>query len=133
LSAASTTEIPTGPVVRGAGPRHPADAVRWEAARSPARIGFDDVPVLTRLLGHYDPSVRAYAVFGLGNLGARAAPAVPAPAEALELPESDTRGGAATALAKIGPGAPMAVPALERVLQDEGGIPGLASAGIEDP
>jgi hypothetical protein len=65
---------------------------------------------VARLKDKSDPA-RWEAAFELGNLGAAAAPAVPALIEALKDESKGCRSHAIKALGKIGPGAKAAVPA----------------------
>ena len=90
----------------------PHEAVRHAAARalSDLELSDDGVRRLEQALGSDDPYVTAFAAWRLGNLGTRAAPAVPALVGTLDQPGvyAVTYG----ALARIGPGAVEAVPAL---------------------
>jgi HEAT repeat protein len=99
----------------------PHEAVRHEAALALSELPLPDdgVPRLERALGSDDPYVVAFAAWRLGNLGMRAAPAVPALLETLDQPgiHAVTYG----ALARIGPGAAAAVPTLVAELSSPDG------------
>src|SRR5262245_38458669 len=73
---------------------------------------------LGRMLRGGDPAAQAAGAYGLSRLGAEAAPAVPALAEALKSPDALVRQNAALALGAVGPEANPAVPALTTALAD---------------
>jgi HEAT repeat protein/lysophospholipase L1-like esterase len=107
-----------GPVGTGVGPAllealdDPHEEVRHAAALAVSELALPDdgIPRLVQALGSDDPYVTAFAAWRLGNIGERAAPAVPALVGTLGQPGvyAVTYG----ALARIGPGAVEAVPAL---------------------
>jgi hypothetical protein len=90
----------------------PSEFVRASAARALDRIGLaaDDVPGLASALASPDAYVAAFAAWTLGNMGASAQAAVPALARANA--RDDTNAVVSAALARIGPAAAGAVPAL---------------------
>ena len=57
--------------------------------------------VITELLGHEDVDVRLAAVFGLGKIGAEAAPAIPALGKLLADSEANVRRAAYDAVTRI--------------------------------
>ncbi len=76
------------------------------------------VAELERMLGDADAKVQTQGAYGLGLLGEKAAPAVPALAKALKANNVLVRQQAAGALGQVGPGAAEAVPALVEALAD---------------
>lgn len=90
----------------------PSEAVRFEAARGLTALGLTaaDVPPLQAALASEDDFVCAFAAWNLGNLGEPARPAVPDLARALQRDRLDVV--LTAALARIGPAAEAAVPAL---------------------
>ncbi len=66
-----------------------------------------------------DAITREAAALKLGNMRAKAVPAVSALAGLLTDPEEDVRAVAAQALGQIGPGAKAAIPALSAALKDK--------------
>jgi HEAT repeat protein len=120
LGALEPAEAPAVPALLDA-LWDPHEAVRHEAALALSELPLsnDAVPRLERALGSDDPYVTAFAAWRLGNLGMRAAPAVPALLQTLEQPGiyAVTYG----ALARIGPGAVDAVPALVAELSSPDG------------
>lgn len=97
------------------------EAVRAAAARALATLrpaaAEAALASLTGALASDDAYVRGFAAWMLGELGPRAAPAVPALAAALERESEERPGVAAQALAKVGASALPAVPALCAVLK----------------
>jgi HEAT repeat protein len=73
---------------------------------------------LERMLSDSDPKVQMQGAYGLGLLGEKAAPAVPALVKALKAENVLVRQQAAGALAQIGAQAGAAVPALVESLTD---------------
>ncbi len=90
----------------------PSEAVRYAAAQALSRqkLVADDIPHLVVALQSEDVYVRAFAAWRLGNFREEARGAVPVLALALERP--DTYVVVSAALARIGPAAEEAVPAL---------------------
>src|ERR1700722_17301567 len=74
------------------------------------------VSELERMLADSRPAVQVQGAYGLGLLGEKARPAVPALARALKAETALVRQQAAAALGQIGPGAEEAVAALVEVL-----------------
>ena len=90
----------------------PSETVRQAAAQalSELKLTPEDIPRLEEALESDDVYVRAFAAWRLGNFREEAGEAVPALAAALERP--DTHVAVSAALARIGPAAVEAVPAL---------------------
>ena len=90
----------------------PSEAVRHATAQALSRqkLDADDIPHLVVALQSEDVYVRAFAAWRLGNFREEARGAVPVLALALEQP--DTYVVVSAALARIGPAAEEAVPAL---------------------
>jgi HEAT repeat protein len=82
-------------------------------------LGVRALSECVRLLVHEEWGVRLRAAEALGNMGADAAPAVPALIATLPDETPSVRSGVAFALGHIGPAAADAVPALVELLQDE--------------
>jgi len=80
------------------------------ALRTVAKVGRLDPRRLMKALKH--EKLQSRVAFLLGEMGAKAEPAVPALADLLQARDADTCREAAIALAKIGPAAKAAVPAL---------------------
>jgi HEAT repeat protein len=80
-------------------------------------LGDSEIQVHIESLKHEDPEVRYWAVLYLEYLADAAA--VPALIEVLTHDENDLRGAAAKALAKLGPEAREAIPALTSAAQEE--------------
>ena len=78
---------------------------------------MSDIQVHIERLKHEDPEVRYWAVLYLEHIADAAA--VPALIEVLTYDENDLRGAAAKALARFGPEAEEAVPALRSAAQEE--------------
>jgi lysophospholipase L1-like esterase len=95
----------------------PSEAVRAAAARALARIppSPEDVPRLVAALASEDTYVSAFAAWTLGNLGALASSAVADLTRALA--REETNAVVAAAIARIGPAAASAVPALVEALR----------------
>ena len=96
--------------------------VRFAAADALDATGAkpEQAPALIRALESQDPSVRAFATYSLGALGAAAGPeAAEALARTVEAEGGAGKAGAAAALAKMGAGAKQAVPSLIRQLEDQ--------------
>jgi HEAT repeat protein len=90
----------------------PHEAVRHEAAQALSRLKLstDDISRLAEALESDDLYVRAFAAWRLGNFGEEAKDAVPALVRELDDPRDHVVVSAS--LARIGPGAVAAVPAL---------------------
>ncbi len=90
-------------------------------------IGQPAVPALILALGDDDPSMRAAAVYALGEIGPAAQQAIPALIEALKNPRIGRAAG--LALGRIGPAA---IPALSRVLveSENPGIKSVAASAL---
>jgi HEAT repeat protein len=97
----------------------PSETVRHDAADALSHVamGGDDLQPLVATLASRDPYVRAFAAWTLGNMEAAAGDAVPALAALVDDPETGVVVSAA--LARIGPAARAAVPALVAALQSE--------------
>lgn len=80
-------------------------------------MGISEIQVHIDRLKHKDPEVRYWAVMYLEYIADTAA--IPALIEVLNYDDNDMRGAAAKALAKFGPDAIEAVPALTLAAQDE--------------
>ncbi|MEM7167918.1 MAG: HEAT repeat domain-containing protein [Planctomycetota bacterium] len=89
-------------------------SVLWEICQSDALDSRRKVTVLCDALNDPEPSVRAFAVSMLGNMGPDAAAAVPALAAALQQPALAK--DVCAALGNIGPSARPALPALETLV-----------------
>ena len=90
------------------------------------------LPVLQAAFKDDDPSVRAWAMQAVGNMGSAGVPAVPALIEALEHGDVAARNSATFSLGQIGPGARAALPALRAALSDpEESVRRSASTAIE--
>jgi HEAT repeat protein len=96
-----------------------SETVRHDAADSLSHVEMrpDDLRPLIAALGSRDPYVRAFAEWTLGNMEATAGEAVPALAALVDDPETGVVVSAA--LARIGPAARAAVPALVAALRSE--------------
>jgi HEAT repeat protein len=96
-----------------------SETVRHAAAQALARLKAEpgDVPRLVAALASSDPYVATFAAWTLGNMGGKAADAVPALAHALAREKTDAVVSAA--LARIGPAAAAAVPVLVEELRSE--------------
>jgi HEAT repeat protein len=94
-----------------------SETVRHAAAQALARLKSEpgDVPRLISAVGSGDPYVASFAAWTLGNMGGTAKDAVPALASALAREGTDAVVSAA--LARIGPAAEGAVPALVEELK----------------
>jgi hypothetical protein len=88
------------------------EAVRYDASQALSRVKLspDAIPRLVQALESHDLYVRAFAAWRLGNFGEEARDAVPALATQLDDPRNHVVVSAS--LARIGPGATAAVPAL---------------------
>jgi HEAT repeat protein len=97
----------------------PSEAVRHAAAQalSTLKLTVEDIPALEGALRSEDIYVRAFAAWRLGNFREEAGEAVPALALALEQPKTFV--AVSAALARIGPAATEAVPALVAELSSE--------------
>jgi HEAT repeat protein len=93
--------------------------VRHAAAQalSALKLTAEDIPGLERALQSDDVYVRAFAAWRLGNFRAEASEAAPALAAALERPK--THVAVSAALARVGPAATEAVPALVAELSSD--------------
>jgi len=80
-------------------------------------LEMSEIQVHIDRLKHKDPEVRYWAVMYLEYLADAAA--VPALIEVLSYDDNDLRGAAAKALAKFGPDAREAIPALTSAAQEE--------------
>jgi HEAT repeat protein len=83
--------------------RDAASRALWEI--DPPTAAATVLPMRIKYLGNANPYVRAHNAYELGNLGPRAAPAVPALQALLNDPEKDVQSAAATALKQIDPAA----------------------------
>lgn len=88
------------------------------AAAAIARIGKPAVPALQRALADEDATLRLWAAFALGGIGADARDAVPALMRQAADSDHALRAVAVEALGKIGPAASAAVPVLIKALKD---------------
>jgi HEAT repeat protein len=98
-----------GPEARDAVPvliralHDPEGDIRWEAARSLAKIGQASLPDLITVLQDETNSARGLAIYALGLVGSEAQPAIPALMPLLTHPNEQLRGSTAYTLTRLGP------------------------------
>lgn len=113
------------------------DEVRRAACYGLAAAGGAAVPTLTEALGSENERTRGYAVYALGDLGARAASAVSALVALTDDPSPFVRRNLAEALGPIRSQPALSVPTLTKLLQDDddqtrfNAVYGLAKFGAE--
>ncbi len=109
------------PLVKAAGD-HEESVREWVVAalESLGQPAVSDLPAFRELVSSEHPDVTYWAITLIGRLETQAAPAVPELIEALssENPHPHNRQRAAWALAKLGPAASEALPALKNVAHD---------------
>jgi HEAT repeat protein len=74
------------------------------------------VPALSEALANSEPRTSVEILRALSEIGAEAAPALPTVIKVSTGPDKEVRGAACWVLGRIGPAA---IPALEKLLQDE--------------
>jgi len=104
------------------------DTAIYEALDALAGVGPAAVPRLIAALKR--EKVRPYAVYMLGQIGAASKPAVAELVKLLDDKNADVRHETAIALAKIGPNAKEAVPALTKALEECDGGPSCFGAAF---
>jgi HEAT repeat protein len=92
-------------------------AVREAAVQAIAGFGSEAIPTLIGFLSHDDKYIRRNAVWGLGKLGATAAPALNVLCASLRDPDPRTASGAAQALGAMGASGAKAIPALDAAMR----------------
>lgn len=92
-------------------------AVREAAVQAIAGLGVDAIATLVGFLSHEDKYIRRNAVWGLGKLGASAAPALNVLCASLRDSDPRTASGAAQALGAMGVAGATAIPALDAAMR----------------